>query len=132
MTMKAILNRKERKICDHLLKQETIIKIYENKKNAWLESFNYTKDLVEILGKTNKDPKPWTTRELIIKTSLFLSEMVDDFDEEVEKLNDRSPKDKKIYKDLNKLPIAELNNSKQKALFIMIGHIYENVANILK
>ena len=132
MNSKEILKRKERKICDHLLKQETILKIYEDNKNAWLESFNNTKDFVENLSKKNKDPYPWTTREVIIKTSLFLSGMEDEFADEVEKLNDKSPKDKKVYKDLNKLFIEELNNSKQKALFIMIGHIYENVANILK
>ena len=132
MNKKEILKRKERKICDYLLKKEKIQKIYVQNRNAWLKSFNQTKDFTEALRKTNKDPYRWNTREVIVSTIWFLSDMVDEFTDEVEKLNDKTPEDKKIYKDLSKLPIEELVNPKQKALFIIIGHIYENRVNILK
>lgn len=132
MNKEEILQRQERKICDYLLKQENIVKIYEAKKYAWYQSFSITKDMAEDLIKTNNDPYHWSTREVIIRTVWFLSDMVEEFADEVEKLKDKTPKDKKIYQELDELPIDKLNSSNQKALFIILGYIYDNKSHIIK
>jgi hypothetical protein len=129
MNGKQILQRKERKICDYLLKQKNLYNIIKTNQNNWLESFNLTKKLYDQAIKAYGDPYGYHLRDVVLKTTMFLFEMVDEFRDEVEKLNEQTKKDKKIYKDLNKLPFEELKNAEQKALFIIIGHLYENKLN---
>ena len=123
-----ILFRKERKVCGNLLQQENIKKIYEDKKAVWLDAVYKTKALVENLKKANNDQSRWSSREIIIKTTGFLSDMNDEFAEEVDKLSEKTYQTQRIYKNLDELPIDDLRNSSQKALFVLLGYIYEKEA----
>ena len=52
--------------------------------------------------------------------------MMDDFSEEVEKLNDKTSKTNRINQNINDLKIEALINSSQKALYVILGHMYED------
>jgi hypothetical protein len=124
-----ILKSNERKVCNELLELKNITDIYEKKKKAWLDSISITKNYAENLAKANHDETEWNPQQLILTTSRHLSNIHTDFEDEIEKLSQKSDKAVRIYNRLTRLEIETLRYANQKAVYIFLCHMYEGKAN---